>query len=125
MLEEFKKIEHKLMQHLIDIGADCTRISAEKVWKECCLWVLQKAGENINLIDFMQEIAIEAGVNGIVTGNGDGTKFTGGIADVTKLNLLRDDECNGKCKSTFGCAKKNCPNGAHKKNNGIGNGCDM
>ena len=32
-------------------------------WMECCKWILEKAGENINLIEFMQEIADEAGVN--------------------------------------------------------------
>ena len=35
-------------------------------WMECCKWILDKAEDsigNINLIEFMQEIADEAGVN--------------------------------------------------------------
>jgi len=80
MLEQFKKVRKRLREELLDTGADCTRkISELKVWKACCCWVLQKAGEHINIIDFMQEIANEAGVSVMVTE--DGVMFEGGIVD--------------------------------------------
>lgn len=90
-MEQFIKAKAEENEQLISISKECDSVDAvmvagEVMWRKCCKWVLQKAGGNINLIDFMNEIAKEAGVNVVMTADGHPL-----VGDVTRLNLLRDE----------------------------------
>ena len=85
MFEQFEKMwEEACKNH---IGNSNAMEIAQKVWRKCCLWALQKANENIRPIEVMQELANEAGVNVVVVGNK--LKFEGGIIKDPRSMLQR------------------------------------
>lgn len=64
MLEQFRRWFNNLNNCYT---TDTEQRMQALAWKDCCKWVLEKAGENINLIDFMNDIASEAGVRVVTT----------------------------------------------------------